>query len=194
MHITINGKQLSVSDALRDHVESTLVTATEKYFPQSIDATVTLSPEGRRFAADIIAHPARGLSINGSGTGDTPEAAFDAAAGRIAKRLRRHKRRLVAHHQKPAEVANEPVQHYVIDSGEGAADAADEAPDAPLVIAEMTMEIETLTVGEAVMRLDLGDLPALMFRNRAHRGLNMIYRRPDGNIGWMDPDGNSAAE
>lgn len=192
MQITVNGKQMSVGDALRAHVESTLLATAEKYFPQPIDATVTLSPEGRRFTADIIAHPARGLSMNGRGKGDTPEAAFDAAVGRIAKRLRRHKRRLIDHHQKPAEVANEPVPHYVIEGGDGAAEAADEA-DAPLVIAEMTMEIETLTVGEAVMRLDLGDLPALMFRNRAHRGLNVIYRRSDGNIGWMDPDGNSAA-
>lgn len=192
MQITINGKQLSVNEALRAHVESGLLSATEKYFPQSIEATVTLSPEGRQFTADIIAHPARGLSINGSGRGDTPEAAFDAAAGRIAKRLRRHKRRLDDHHQNPVEVAAEPVPHYVIEGGEAGADTA-EVPDPPLVIAEMTVEIETLTVGEAVMRLDLGDLPAVMFRNRAHSGLNMIYRRSDGNIGWMDPDGNSAA-
>jgi len=138
--------------------------------------------------ADISIHVHRGLTLRGHAVAAEAYAAFDTASERLATRLRRHKRRIREdHHTHPSrnDVVITAAQQYVL-SGE-MEDAADEARDAPTVIAEMKAEIELLTVSQAVARLDLGDLPALLFRNSGHGGLNMIYRRPDGNIGWVDP-------
>src|SRR5262249_25883252 len=113
------------------------------------------------------------------------------ALDRLAKRLRRHKRRLRDHHKNPIEV--ESAGLYVLSGEPGEEEAPAEAGDgAPMVIAEMKTDIATLTVSEAGMSLDLANDGALMFVNRAHGGLNMVYRRPDGNVGWVDPRGNSA--
>lgn len=113
----------------------------------------------------------------------------------MAKRLRRYKRRLRDYHkERPAEPPL-PARAYVLEAEpeREAAELDGEEPSQPLIVAEMTTSIDSLTVSEAVMRLDLGDLPALMFRNSAHGGLNMVYRRPDGNIGWVDPRGTRTA-
>jgi hypothetical protein len=120
-----------------------------------------------------------------------PTPPFDGAADRLSKRLRRYKRRLRDHNSKAANAASLPAQQYIL-AGEGPEDADDEsdADGQPAVVAEMTTEIPTLTVSEAVMHMDLANLPAMMFRNSAHGGLNMIYQRSDGNIGWIDPRGN----
>lgn len=122
-----------------------------------------------------------------------PYVAFDQAAEHLAKRLRRHKRRLRDHH-KQQSLETQPADHYVLAATKDDDEPAGEgAAGQPTVIAEMKAEIPTLTVSEAVMRLDLADSGALMFVNRAHGGLNMVYRRPDGNVGWIDPKGNSGA-
>ena len=128
--------------------------------------------------------------------GMTFQTEFDVTSDRLSKRLRRHKRRLREHHgREPAETL--PAQQYILsgafgDDGDDEAGPSDGNGEAqPVVVAEMATEINSLTVSEAVMRMDLAELPALMFRNSAHGGLNMIYRRPDGNIGWIDPHGNS---
>jgi hypothetical protein len=116
-------------------------------------------------------------------------AAFDEAAEHLAKRLRRYKRRLRDHHhQRPDEAETLFAQQYVL-AGEDI-ESESEEKDEPIVIAEMETGIETLSVGEAVMRMELANLPSMMFRNRAHGGLNMVYHRGDGHIGWVDPRGN----
>jgi Sigma 54 modulation/S30EA ribosomal protein C terminus len=129
--------------------------------------------------------------VQGSGESSDPYAAFDSAAERVDKRLRRHKRWLRNHRRgkdaaaaAPPEQAPQDATDYVLSAEEG----TDEEDAEPLVIAEMRTRIPRLSVTEAVMRLDLAELPALLFRNSARGNLNLVYRRPDGNVGWIDPD------
>ncbi|CAK0767524.1 Ribosome hibernation promoting factor [Azospirillaceae bacterium] len=203
MHLTVKGKQLDVGDALRSHVADTLQNAVAKYFGHSIEANVVFSREAHLFRADISVHAGRGIMVQSIGEDQDAYVAFDAACDKIAKRLRRYKRRLRDHHAS-AEVAvlrsaeQLHARHTIIEAeAEDHHDehAHDQAPAGhqPVIIAEMTTHIEVLTVGEAVMRMELADLPALMFRNRSHLGLNMVYRRADGNIGWVDPPGSSGS-
>jgi ribosomal subunit interface protein len=192
MNLIVKGQQIDVGDALREHVRSSLDDVFGKYFGNAIDATVTLSRDAHLYRASISAHVGRGIMAQSEALADQPYLACDQALDRLAKRLRRHKRRLRDHHKMPVEV--ESAGLYVL-SGEPAEDespAAETDGGAPMVIAEMKTDIATLTVSEAVMRLDLADDGALMFVNRAHGGLNMVYRRPDGNVGWVDPKGNKA--
>ncbi len=191
MQLTVKGKQLDVGDALRSHVSDSLSRILGKYFGDAIEVDVTVSREGPMFRAVVAAHVGRGIRIQAQGEADAPYPAFDTAAEHLAKRLRRHKGRLRDHY-KDSGAAPEtlPAQQYIL-AGE-----SDEEPDEdavggqPVIVAEMATEIPGLTVSEAVMRMDLADEPALLFRNKSHDGLNMIYRRADGNIGWIDPRGN----
>ncbi|MEO1201043.1 MAG: ribosome-associated translation inhibitor RaiA [Pseudomonadota bacterium] len=189
MQLTVKGKHIDVGDALRSHVEESLQSTATKYFNNAVDASVVLSREKHLFHADLKVHVGKNMQMQTNGEADGPYAAFDKAADKMAKRLRRYKRRLIDHHKhghgEPAiEASSFVLQAEVDERPDG-----QEEPDQPVVIAEMTEPVDTLTVSEAVMRLDLGELPALMFRNRAHGGLNMIYRRRDGNVGWVDPRG-----
>jgi len=134
----------------------------------------------------------RGIEVRAQGEADDAYAAFDVAAAHLDKRLRRNKRRLRTHHAaEPAEAEALPAQQFVIASAatESLDDEARERDDNPVVIAEVDTNIESLSVSEAVMRMDLRDLPALMFRNRATGAMNMVYVRHDGNIGWIEPTG-----
>lgn len=188
MNVTVTGKHIDLGDAFRERVVTGLKAATGKYFPNPLDAQVTVVKEGASFRVDIAVHAARNLRMEATGAGEEAYAAAEQAIERIAKRLRRHKRRLVRDHHHAAPLAAEPAQAYVINPEEPeAAEDAAPAGDQPLVIAEMATEVLTLSVGEAVMRLDLGGQPALMFRNAGSGQLNMIYRRADGNVGWIDP-------
>lgn len=191
MQITVTGRQIDVGQALREHVESELEVLVSKYFGQAIDASVTFSKAGAFFTAEISAHVGRGILVQGGDKADDPYVAFNAAAAHIGKRLRRHKRRLRDHNTGQARdfEALQAQQYVLRDSGEAATDDTAEA-EPPMVIAEMTTEVTSMTVEDAVMRMDLADVPAFMFRNSAHGGLNMVYRREDGNIGWLDPRGN----
>ncbi len=191
MQLSVKGKQLNVGDALRTHVSESLSRILGKYFGDAIDVGVTFSREGHLYRAVVAAHVGRGIQLQAQGEADEPYPAFDTAAERLAKRLRRYKRRL-RDHRKDARPAPEslPAQQYILAGDAEEQAAEDEIDGKPAVVAEMATEIPSLTVSEAVMRMDLAELPALMFRNSSHSGLNMIYRRPDGNIGWIDPRGN----
>ncbi|MDD3183082.1 MAG: ribosome-associated translation inhibitor RaiA [Alphaproteobacteria bacterium] len=184
MQLSVKGKQIDVGDALRQHVNDQLSEVVGKFFGDTLDAQVTFSREAHLFRADITVHAGRGITLQSNGSAAEPYPAFDQAAERIAERLRRHKNRLKRHHESKADESL-VAQSFVLNAEQ--ADASDTGNDNPVVVAEMTTPIEMLTVSEAVMKLDLGDMPALMFRNRAHGKLNMIYRRADGNIGWVDP-------
>ena len=192
MHITVTGRHLDVGASLRRRVEEGLAAAVAKYFDRAIEAHVTFDKRGQFFLADIAVHVGRGIVAHSGGEADDPYVAFSGALEHLAKRLRRHKRRLRDHHNATARAGKtEEAWQYVL---AGSADEDDEKQadgaavnGEPLVVAEMEAEIPTLSVGEAVMRLDLGSAPALMFRNAGNGGLNMIYRRADGNIGWVDP-------
>lgn len=185
MQLSVKGKQIDVGDALREHVSAQLQEIVGKFFSDSIEAQVTFSREAHLFRADITVHAGRGITLQSNGSASEPYPAFDQAAERMAERLRRHKNRLKKHHQESRTEEALMAQAFVLNAEQG--DSAETGADNPVVVAEMTTPIEILTVSEAVMRLDLGDMPALMFRNRAHGGFNMLYRRTDGHIGWVDP-------
>jgi len=201
MLVTVTGKQIDVGDALRTRVNDEMQAAVGKYFDRAIEAQVTFSRDGAAFfRADIAVHVGRGIDLHSNATADDPIAAFERAQERITKRLRRHKRRL-RDRKGPAEGAldggeQEVVQwpQYVIDPDADDMDEAEEQDgagdsgkgDQPVIIAETTMVVPRIPVGEAVMRMDLADLPVLVFRNGGHGGVNVVYRRKDGNIGWID--------
>lgn len=185
MDISVNGKNLDIGEALRNHVAQDLSVAVTKYFARAHDGAVTISREAHLFRADIVVHPVRGMLVQAHGAAEDPYAAFDAAVERISKQIRRYKRRIKNHHAGRGPTETIPAQQYVIASERGDEELPVDAK--PVIIAELPTQIDTLTVGDAVMQLDLADLPAMMFRNQASGGLNVVYRRNDGNIGWIDP-------
>jgi len=190
MHITVTGKQIDVGDALRRHTQAAVEDIAEKYFGNALEAHVVFSREAHLIQCDLQVHTGRGILVRSEADANEAYAAFDIAAERIDKRLRRYKRRLRDHHaqDKQRERAETLGRTYVLQPGEDEAAPPPEAEHPqPIVIAEMETSIPQLSVSEAVMRLDLADLPALMFRNKARGTLNVIYRRRDGNIGWIDP-------
>jgi len=198
MQLTIQGKQMDVGDALKTHASDKLEDINQKYFNRAIDANVTFSPEPHNFTkVHISIRVGKDIMVMADAVEKDPYASFDAAAEKVAKQLRRYKKKLRDHHErleKMPEVEFLPARDYIIAGEEAAEEEDDGVPqgDDPVVIAEMTTNIQTMAVSEAVMRLDLSGQPALLFRNAQHNGLNMVYRRPDGNIGWVDPDTNEA--
>jgi ribosomal subunit interface protein len=194
----MTGKQIDIGDALRLHIETSLSSILEKYFKTAIEAHVVVSKEAHLTTAEVSIHIGRGIVVNAHAAAPEAHPAFDAAAERLAKQLRRYKRRLRDQHAKAREASasTERAMAYVlapVTEGTEADDTEEEAAEdgtggAPAVIAEMSTELPNLTVGEAVMRMDLADALVLLFRNRSHGELNLVYRRADGNIGWIDPE------
>jgi ribosomal subunit interface protein len=192
MQITVSGKQVELSDALRVRVSDHLDVIASKYFDHALEAQVTFSRARSFFTCDINVHAGRGLRLRGEGEAADANGAFDDAAEHIAKRLRRYRRRVNDHAR---DIANrerpEAARQYVLqqeDAGAaGATNGGTETAAYATVIAEQLTEISTLSVSEAVMRMDLADQPVLMFRNSTTGELNVVYRRSDGNIGWIDP-------
>lgn len=187
MQLTVRGKQIDVGDALRTHVSDALTSTTAKYFHNAIEANVVFSRNAHLIRSDLSVHVGRNILLQSNAEAESPYHAFDAAANKLAKRLRRYKRRLRDHHNGEAQPAL-AAQAYILEAESEELHEGEE-PTQPIVIADVSTSIESLTVLQAVMRLDLGDLPALMFRNQAHGRLNMVFRRSDGNVGWVDPKG-----
>src|SRR3974390_1353729 len=184
MQLTVTGKQIDTSAVLRQHVEASLGTILGKYFKTAIEAHVVFSKEAHLSRAEVSIHIGRGIVVNASSMAAETYAAFDAAAERIAKQMRRYKRRLRDHHTQAREAfeVGERARDYVL------APLAEEGDEGTAVVAEMSTDVPNLTVSEAVMRMDLANAPVLLFRNRSHGELNIVYRRLDGNIGWIDPE------
>jgi ribosomal subunit interface protein len=182
MQLTVTGKHLDVGDALRTHVESNLTHTAEKYFRNPIEATVLFTKEkGHRYHVDISIHVGGGIVLQAEHEADDPYPAFDIASTRVAKRLAKYKDKLRDHHKTEAETVK--AAYTTLQSNENEAEAGAD----PVIIAETSTSVLTLAVADAVMRLELGGLPALLFKNPANGTLNMVYRRKDGNIGWVDP-------
>ena len=188
MLIKVSGKQIDVGEALRTHVEYNMVAAVAKYFDRPVDAHVVFSRNGHEFKCDSSVHLSTGLTAQAHAVNGEIYAAFDQATDRIEKQLRRYKRRLKAHHhsrQDPIEMIE--AQAYVLRGHDEDADTDVVNGMQPVIIAEMTTDIKSLTVGEAVMQMELAHSPFLMFKNDANGRINIVFQRDDGNVGWIDP-------
>jgi len=187
MDIRVSGHQIDTGEALREQVDLRLHAIAEKYFSRAISAQVTFGrgPYDHSFTCDIVAHVPQGVVLKGSAGAGLAPAAFELAADRIEKQLRRYKRRLKDRHAQGAHSAAAFDAGYTVFR---AAPEEDEPVDHPPVVAETRVDIPTASVSDAVMLLDLRNTNALMFRNSANGAFNMVYRRGDGTIGWVEPD------
>jgi ribosomal subunit interface protein len=195
MRIQIAGRQMDVGEALRTRIESELSSSVSKYFHRATDAVVTVGKNGGGVGVEVdcLVHLPSGISLQAEGHGGDAHSAFDNAIDKLEKRVRRYKRRLRNHHaDNKSPLPAESASAYVLAPLQEDSDAGEDAPAAaetgPLVIAETTVAVRTMPVSMAVMQLDLSSTPALMFRNAKSGALNVVYRRPDGNIGWIDPE------
>ncbi len=182
MQLTTTGKQIDIGDALRLHIETSLSSILEKYFKTAIEAHVVVSKEAHLTTAEVSIHIGRGIVVNAHAAAPEAHAAFDAAEHAKAREASASTERAMAYVLAPVTEGTEA------DDTEGEEAAEDGTGGAPAVIAEMSTELPNLTVGEAAMRMDLADSVVLLFRNRSHGELNLVYRRADGNIGWIDPE------
>lgn len=192
MELSVHGKQIDVGDALRGHVSDKLEDLNQKYFNHAAFATVTFSREGHgkpRTRAHISIQLGKNIMVVADAVEVDPYVSFENAAEKISKQMRRYKRRLRDHHDhiEKTGFSSVPARKVVFSAAPEQDTEAEVEAENPVVIAEMQTDIVTLSVSDAVMRLDLCGQPALMFRNASNNEINMVYHRSDGNIGWVDP-------
>jgi ribosomal subunit interface protein len=188
MRIQVSGKQIDIGESLRSHVEDKLGEVCGKYADRAVEAVVIFSRDRHEFVADSSVHLPTGLTAQAKARAGEIYASFESAMDRLEKQLRRYKRRLKDHHRArefPIEAVGAPS--YILASGEEHADDAEPETLQPIIVAEMETKVPFLSVGEAVMQMELAGAGMLVFRNDAHGGVNVVYRRDDGNIGWIDP-------
>jgi ribosomal subunit interface protein len=194
MRVRVSGKHVDVGDALRTRIDQELTAGIGKYFERGGDAEVVVSRDGHGFRADCTVTLASGHALQSHGLGGDAHAAFSHAMNKIEARIRRYKQRLKSHTAAATAKAAETASLYILRHGDDeiAEDSWDQAdPDTPpaaMIIAETEAILRTLTVSGAVMELDLTESQAIVFRNAAHGGLSVVYRRADGHIGWVDPE------
>lgn len=196
MVLRVSGKNFDIGEALRLHVRQRVEAATSKYFDGSVTGHVILDHEGSGYRSDCTLHLASGITLHAEGRAQEPYACFDQAADKLERRLRRYKRRLKDHHlavqiEAKAEVAAALVADYVIEA------PGDEGLDGefhPVVIAERTSSLRQMPVSEAVVELDFTGAPVHVFRHAGNGRVNIVYRRSDGNIGWVDPGASEAGK
>jgi ribosomal subunit interface protein len=184
MTLRVSGKHMDIGDAFRTRIEDRIGDVMGKYFDRGFSGQVTVEKQGSRFAADCHLHLASGTDIQAAGQAQDPQGAFDMAAERIENRLRRYKSKLKAHVN--TAVAHE-ITYRVVESLPESDHEEVAADYAPAIIAETSMALATMSVASAVMELDLKDRPVFVFRNAKDGQVNMVYRRADGNVGWIDP-------
>lgn len=190
MDIQISGKNIDLGEALQTHVQQHLSEGVHKYFNRDVNAQVTFANEHSEVVCEITTHLASGVFLAARGKAGDAYSAFGEALEKIEKRVRRYKRRLKNHHNNiKAPLPAENARHYLIaspteDEAEADTNAGD---DNPIVIAESNHSVREMTVSDAVMQLDISEDPAFLFKNAGHGRLNVVYRRSDGHIGWIDP-------
>lgn len=191
MTLQVTGKNVDAGDAYKTYILDKISVVLEKYIGPEIGGHVRLEKERSLFRTDCSIRLRTGLLVEAHGTGGDAYASADAAIERLEKRVRRYKRRLKDHHhgrQNGSELpAERPARDYVLQVHDDENDAEIKDDSNPMIIAETERGIRELTVGEAVMHLDLGESQFLIFRNAGNGGINVVYRRPDGNVGWVDP-------
>lgn len=191
MRYQISGKQIGVGDALQTHVKSELGETLEKYAQRPVDVTVIFSRDSFEYICDVTVHLSTGLTAAARGQATEIYSAFEACREKMDKQLRRYKRRLKDHHRDrsvPVEFADAPM--YVL-AANGGTEGSEPESLQPIIIAEMETKIPSISVGEAVMQMELSGSSVLVFRNEKHGRVNVVHRRDDGNIGWIDPSATS---
>ncbi len=188
MRYQITGKQIDIGNALQSHVKTELSAVVRKYAERPTDAVVIFSRNAHEFVCEATVHLSTGLTSQAKAHDNEIYAAFDKCNEKMEKQLRRYKRRLKDHHRN----REQPVEHsaaaaYILAASE-AVDGAEPESLQPMIIAEMEAKIPSISVGEAVMHMELAGAPVLVFRNEGNKGINVVYRRDDGNIGWIDPN------
>lgn len=187
MRYQISGKQIDIGEALQTHVKAELGEVVEKYAQRPTEAVIVFSKSAHEFVCEAVVHLSTGLTAQAKGHATEIYAAFESCREKMDKQLRRYKRRIRNHHQnRPAPVEFGAGSSYILAPTEEPEDDINE-PLQPIIIAEMEAKIPSITVGEAVMQLELSGQNFLVFRNEGHAGVNVVYRRTDGNIGWIDP-------
>jgi ribosomal subunit interface protein len=187
MAIQVTGKNLDLGTALRGYVVERLDKAFERYGSEGLSGHVVVEKEGAEFSTSCNIHLRSGLSLQANGRDNDPYPSVDEAMDRLEKRLRRYKRRLKSQHHGRDDATDVSAVDYVIRHSEE--DEVDDTELAPAIIAETQTAVRKLSVGDAVMEMDLADKAFLFFKNASNDRLNVVYRRSDGNIGWIDPDG-----
>jgi ribosome hibernation promoting factor len=188
MRYKISGKQIDIGEALQTHVKTELGTVVAKYAERPTDANVVFSKSAHEFVCEATVHLSTGLTAQAKAHATEIYAAFEACNEKMEKQLRRYKRRLKDHHRdrsEPVEILG--ASSYILASDEAETESEPETLQ-PIIVAEMETEIQSLSVGEAVMQMELAGAPVLVFRNESKNGVNVVYRREDGNIGWIDPN------
>jgi ribosomal subunit interface protein len=187
MRYQISGKQIDIGEALQTHVKQELGEVVKKYAERPTEAVIVFSKSAHEFVCEATVHLSTGLTAQAKAHQTEIYAAFESCCEKMEKQLRRYKRRLKDHHKDRAE----PVEifgaaSYILASE---VESEDQEPESltPIIVAEMQTQIPSLSVGEAVMQMELAGAPVLVFRNEKKNGVNVVYRREDGNIGWIDP-------
>lgn len=187
MQYQISGRQIDIGEALQTHVRDDLNTVVEKYAERPTSAQVIFSKSGHEFVCEATVHLSTGLTAQAKAHATEIYAAFDSCSEKMEKQLRRYKRRLKDHHKERAQpVELSGASSYILASEAGTEGTEPESLQ-PIIVAEMETKIPSLSVGEAVMQMELAGAPVLVFQNEKKKGLNVVYRREDGNIGWIDP-------
>jgi len=187
MRYQISGKQIDIGEALQTHVKTELDEAVKKYAERPTDAIVIFSRSAHEYVCEATVHLSTGLTASAKAHATEIYAAFEGCTEKMEKQLRRYKRRLKDHHKdrrEPVELFG--ASSYILASEEQSDESEPESLQ-PMIVAEMETKIPSLSVGEAVMQMELAGAPVLVFRNETKNGLNVVYRRDDGNIGWIDP-------
>jgi ribosomal subunit interface protein len=187
MQIQVTGKNISVGDALRHHVEDRLNGDVARYFDGTVRAHVTVEKQRSQFRSDCTLHLATGIVLQTHGVDGDARMAFDVAAGHLEKRLRRYKQRLRSHHshrRKPA--ASTDMKSFVIQAPLHELEEEEPTDLNPVIVAEAQHKVPELSAGEAAMQFDISNSAFLLFRDAKTGSLGLIYRRDDGNIGWID--------
>lgn len=187
MRYQITGKHIDVGESLQTHVQNELGAVVEKYAERPTDANIIFSKSAHEYVCEATVHLSTGLTATAKAHETEIYAAFDTCAEKMEKQLRRYKRRLKDHHKdRTAPVELFGASSYIL-AGEAGEDESEPESLQPMIVAEMETKIPSLSVGEAVMQMELAGAPVLVFRNEKKDGVNVVYRRDDGNIGWIDP-------
>ncbi|MGB8818149.1 MAG: ribosome-associated translation inhibitor RaiA [Rhizobiaceae bacterium] len=184
MSLRISGKHMELGDSFRSQISSRIGDAIEKYFDGGFSGHVVVEKSGSRYAADCNLHLDSGVNLQAEGQAQDPQSAFEKAFDRIEKRLRRYKRKLKDRNVETPRV--DDIAYRVMESVADDDDIEVAHDYAPAIVAESTVSLRTLSVANAVMELDMKDSPVFVFRNASNDHVNIVYRRNDGNIGWID--------